>query len=128
MSKASMAVPVTFNDGTEHTIRFDNEAIVTLEDMTGKTVLEHATRLGAGSVKAMAVLIWAGTLHEGDKKATVGSITKRLDLTRSAEYGDAIVKAVEEAFGTKGEQASVDEEEEGKAQSRSVDSSIGRDP
>lgn len=84
------------------TLRYDNRAIVKLEEATDLTVQQLMTRLRDGSMKAVNQLVWAGLLH-ADPDLGFDAVLDIVDLKRLEEIGEAVAKAVEQAFGVNGD-------------------------
>jgi hypothetical protein len=91
-------VKLALSDGRECTLRFDNRAIVALEDETGKTVNELTTRAAAGSIRAYASLVWAARLH-AEPRLTVAQTIDQLDIKRIDAVAAAIAEALNIALG-----------------------------
>jgi hypothetical protein len=84
------------------TLRYTNRSIVMLEDESGLTAQEVMARVGAGSLKAINQLIWAGLLH-ADPGLTFVDVLDMVDVERLPEIGAAAGEAIGAAFGTNGE-------------------------
>ena len=80
------------------TLRYTNRAVEALEDELGLSLLEALGRVGAGSVKTINRLVWAGLLH-ADPDLTPDEVIDMVDLSRIEEVGDAVAEAVEHALG-----------------------------
>lgn len=90
---ATPTVAVTIGD-RERTLRYTNRAIVKMED---------ALRGGAGHVRTMNVMVWAGLLHE-DPKLSIEQVIDMLDPAQYEVLSEAAVKALAIAQGTYEEQ------------------------
>ena len=87
----SKAVPLHFG-GKQRLLRFDAAALVAVEDQTGDLPAQVALRLTGASVKAAAVLLWAG-LRWQDPDLTLEQVIEMIDLSELPKIGEAIDKA-----------------------------------
>ena len=87
----SKAIKLTLNDGVEHTLKFDLNAMAELEDKYG-SVDAAFEKLDQNSFKAIRTLLWAGLLHvdENLSEQKVGSLID-MDCLReiTKSLGDA---------------------------------------
>lgn len=94
--------------GKLRTLRFDNAALVAIEDEVGLTLTELGAALQRGSLKTVATLLWAGRLHD-EPDLTLSEVVAQVDLRAFEEVGKAIDAGLTAAFG----EASDDEAPEG---------------
>ena len=104
MTTPTPGVRVVLKDGVEHTLRFSNAAIVSLEDEADLTMSQLAARLGQGSLKAIGLALWATLQHE-EKPPTKAEALELIELARLAEISSAIGQAIKQAFGKLAEEA-----------------------
>lgn len=116
MSNAVVSTRVKLKDGKPRLLRFTNQSLVMLEDLTGKTALEHMERVQAGSVRSLAALVWAACRY-AEPKLTIEKVADLIDLTELQPIGDAVGVAFAEAYGKQldDDDDLVEEGEEGKA-------------
>lgn len=99
---ATKATPLVLG-GKEHSLRFTNRALVSLEDQTGKTIAQHAVLLSAGSLRSTSQLIWAGLLHE-ESHPTIDEVIDLVEIERVKEIATLLGAALEAAIGSEKEE------------------------
>lgn len=105
--------PITLG-GKKRFLRFDNPALVRLEEETGQTATEHFDAVMARqSLRSLTALIWAGLIHE-EEGLTRAEAAALVDLRNMEPIGEAVGRAIESAFGRE-DDAEDEENAKGKA-------------
>jgi hypothetical protein len=109
------AVTVPFKDGTKKAIKFDANALATLEEMLGVDsavdLLPTPGNPRALGFRTIRAFIWVGTRAAGGR-LEVEDVGDQMDLTNFKAYVEGIAKAVSLALTGKLPEISSDDAEE----------------
>lgn len=101
MGSPTPKTKVHFSEGDERALRFDNEALVRVEEETGKTPVQIAMRLQVGSFAALNRLAWTGLLYQGRENGseppTMEEVVGAIDTHYYEEIAQGILGALEDA-------------------------------
>ncbi len=89
--------------GSMRQLRFDNAALIAIEDEAGLTVTELGAALQRGSLKTVAVLLWAGRLH-AEPELKLAEVINEIDLRKLQDVAQAVEQAMVAAFGEMAEE------------------------
>lgn len=99
MSYPTKRVPVKLGDGTKKRfLRYDPRALVWMEEQSGQAPATLFQRMGMSSLKALAVLVCAGLIHD-EPDLTAEDTADLIPLDRMDEIAATVTLAYVRAVG-----------------------------